>query len=399
MSIHQTRRPLNTESWNLDTILGDEEARLREFPIARKKIFLAHAAVTALPRAVADSVIAYMTASCEDHQEFEGVFKVIMETRAAAARIIGAKPSEIALLGPTSLGLSLFANGLPWQNGDEILCYLDDYPANVYPWKNLERQGVRVRYLETEAPGRITPEAVESQLGAKTRFVALASCHFLGGYRIDLDAIGKMLHDRGVLFSVDGIQTIGAFETNVAHVDFLSADAHKWMLGPMAIGIVYVKEDHFDLLRPSLLGAWNVRSPGFITQTEIEFESTARRYEPGVLNAAGVYGMKAALERFLDLGIDSVSRRLLDLKKYLVARLTDAGFEILGPSDGPNASSITTFRHPEKDLARLFDDLSSRGVVSSYRHDRAGNDYIRFSPHFYNTEKEIDRVFEIIDKF
>ena len=145
--------------------------------------------------------------------------------------MIGADKSEIALLGPTSLGLSLFANGITWREGDEVVCYQDDYPANVYPWMALASQGVKVRQVRPEKPGRITPEVVERELSSRTRLVALASCHYLSGWRIDVDAIGALLHERGVLFSVDAIQTLGAFPFSARFVDFLSADAHKWMLG------------------------------------------------------------------------------------------------------------------------------------------------------------------------
>ena len=197
---------------------------------------------------------------------------------------IDATPEEIALLGPTSLGLSLFAGGLDWQPGDEVVYHADDYPANVYPWLDLARRGVVPRALQPERPGEITPAVVAAALTPRTRLVALASAYFLTGYRIDVDAIGQMLHERGVLFSLDAIQTLGAFPFSVRHVDFLAADAHKWMLGPLAAGIVYVKRAHFERLRPILLGAANVRSPDFISQGEIRFSDTAARYEPGVLN-------------------------------------------------------------------------------------------------------------------
>jgi selenocysteine lyase/cysteine desulfurase len=124
--------------------LADEEVRRAAFPVCRDKVFLAHAGVTALPRAVADAVIDYTDACTRDDQEYEGVLRRIQETRRLCADFIGAKPNEIALLGPTSLGLSLVANGLPWQPGDEVVAYLDDYPANVYPWMELERRGVRL---------------------------------------------------------------------------------------------------------------------------------------------------------------------------------------------------------------------------------------------------------------
>ncbi len=386
------------KDWINDVVLK-EDLRLEEFPIAREKIFMAHAGVTVLPRVVARGMQDYIEKCALNDQEFDGVLKVFEETRRLSAELIGAEPEEIALLGPTSLGLSLFANGLDWEPGDEVVCYPDDYPANVYPWMDLKRHGVKVNYLKPGHLGELTPELVEAALTEKTKLVALASCNFLGGYRIDIDTIGKMLHERGILFSLDAIQTVGAFPTRVDHVDFLSADAHKWMLGPMAIGIVYVAKEHFERLRPTLLGAWNVNSPNFITQNEIQLPASGRRYEPGVLNAAGIYGMREALKMILETGIDRIASRLLELKEYLTSRLESRGYEIVPPVRGESASSITTFRKGEADekMAETFRRLKEAHVSCSHRHDRDGKDYIRLSPHFWNTHEEIDRVMAALE--
>ncbi len=376
----------------------DETARVRAFPVCEQKIFLAHGAVTVLPRVVAQTMADYAMQSATMPQEFADVLRDFRKTRELAAELIGAKWQEIALLGPTSLGLSLFANGIDWKAGDEVVCYADDYPANVYPWLELERRGVVVRRLQTIAPGAVTPECVESALNARTRLVALASCHFFSGYRLDVETIGRLLRGRGILFALDAIQTLGAFPLDVcrAHVDMLSADAHKWLLGPMAMGIVYVAEQHFETVRPTLLGAWNVNSPRFLTQDHIEFVPTAQRYEPGVLNATGVYGLKAALELLLAEGISNVAERLLALKASLLALLRPLGFQVLGPETGRNASGITTVWHPQVSASVLFKALEQADVVASLRHDRAGQDYLRFSPHFYNTEAELQRVAEVL---
>ena len=380
----------------LNDLFRDEAERQSLFPITRKKIFLAHAAVTALPKCAADAMAEYAYASCDDQQEFDSFITSMKETRQLAGKLIGAKPSEIALLGPTSLGLSLFANGIDWNPGDEVICYHDDYPANVYPWMDLQRKGVNVRFLEPETPGEITPQLVASTITDKTRLVALASCHFLTGYRIDIDAIGKMLGERDILFSLDAIQTCGAFPTSVEHVDFLSADAHKWLLGPMAIGIVYVKEKNMDLLRPSLLGAWNVQSPDYITQNEIRFHPTARRYEPGVLNASGIVGFRAVLELLNNVGIETISRRLQELNNHLVEGLEALNCKILGPREEKNSSGIKTFSLPTGHAPDIFRHLAESGVIASCRKDRNGNDLLRFSPHFYNSEQEITQALEIL---
>jgi len=376
----------------------DEDRRRHEFPVVNNQIFLAHAGVTALPRLVAQAMADYAWDSSRQMQEFSDALRLMGLTREVAARIVAGHAEEVALLGPTSLGLSLFARGLSWSPGDEILCYQEDYPANVYPWLDLERQGVKIRYLQPESAGAITPDLVAASMTPRTKLVALASCHFLTGYRIDIDSIGQVIHDHGALFSLDAIQTVGAFPTPVTHVDFLSADAHKWMLGPMAIGIVYVKKTHFDRLHPILLGAANVRSPNFVAQQSIQLPDTAARYEPGVLNMSGVVGMKAALDLLESIGSHSISERLMTLKRQLVEGLQDLGFAIHGPVEGPQASSITTCYHPDQPLPPLAKALEQAGIIASLRHDRENRAFLRFSPHFYNTSQEIDRVLEVLHR-
>jgi len=380
----------------MPSFFAGEPERQRLFPVCKSKVFLGHAAVTALPACVADAMCAHVRQSCEMPQEFGDVLRDIKDARRVCAEFIGAETDEIALLGPTSLGLSLFANGIPWQAGDEVICYAGDYPANVYPWIDLRRHGVMVKLLKPSRPGEITPDLVAAALTPKTKLVALASCHFFSGYRIDVGAIGRLLHGHGVLFSLDAIQTLGAFPLSVDHVDFLSADAHKWMLGPVAIGIVYVKKKHFELCRPTLLGAWNVYSPNFQAQDEVRFMPTAQRYEPGVLNIVGIYGMKAAIEMFLRYGTHRIAERILELTAHLTAGLQARGFEIHGPTAGASASGITTFRHEKQSMAELHTKLDHAGVVCSLRHDHEGREYLRFSPHFYNTEAELDTVLALL---
>ncbi len=381
----------------LSDLLSDESLRAEEFPLVRDSIFLAHAGVTILPRRVVRVMQEHLEQSCLRMQEYPEAWKAVTETRGIAAGLIGAKASEISLLGPTSVGLSLVAAGLPWKAGDEVVINPDDYPANVYPWRDLERQGVVVRELKPASLGEITPELVEAALTPRTRLVALASCHYLSGYRLDVDAIGQLVRGRGIWFCLDAIQTVGAFETRVDQVDFLSADSHKWMLGPMTAGIFYVRDEWQDILRPGLLGSWNVRSPNFIAQAGIEFERGGRRYEPGALNINGILGMRAGIELIEEMGLPAISEQLIRLKTRLHERLTPLGFEFLGPPpESPAASGITTVWHPRLKLEPIQEGLASRRIAVSLRHTRDGRAHIRFSPHFYNTVTEMDRVADAV---
>jgi cysteine desulfurase / selenocysteine lyase len=381
----------------LTSLLSDTELRHRLFPITKSRIFMAHAAVTVLPGPVAEAMSALIQRCSEDFRDFSETLALIQRTRESAARLINASPDEIALLGPTSLGLSLVANGITWAPGDEVVCYLDDYPANVYPWMNLRDKGVQIRFIEPAHVGELTVEALQRVLTPKTKLVAFASCSFLSGFRIDIAAIGQLLRERGILFCLDAIQTLGAFPTTVEYVDFLSADAHKWLLGPLAIGVVYVRKELFEVCRPTLLGAWNLKAPNFVAQNQIEFVEGAQRYEPGVLNLPGVAGMKASIDFLLEIGIDKIAQRILSIRSRLVSGLTELGFTLLGENNAPmHQSGIITVTHPTRNVISEHKRLLENGIVCSPRQDRQGNQYLRFSPHFYNSENEIDRVLNVL---
>ena len=258
----------------LTEILSNEELRRREFPVAREKIFLAHAGVCPLPRRVANAISECVRQGTLGDQEAFMLHR-LDEARKLAAQLIHCQPDEIALVGPTSLALSFVAAGLKFRKGDNILIYHDDYPSNVYPWMALAARGVEVRLLNIKTLGAIRTMDVTGQVDENTRLVALASCHFISGFRIEIDAIGKFLRERGILFCLDAIQTLGAFPTTVEHVDFLAADAHKWLLGPCGAGIFYVKKDLQEKLNPPVYGWHNVKNPNFVAQDEIVFRSGA----------------------------------------------------------------------------------------------------------------------------
>src|SRR5215470_5549571 len=223
-------------------VLENEELRRHEFPVVRERIFLAHAGDCPLPQRVADAVSRYAVQSTTGDQEKFVYPMVLNEGRKLATQLLNCQPEEVAFVGPTSLALSFIASGLKFRKGDNIIIYFEDYPSNVYPWMALAEQGLQVRLLNTRGLGLIRPKDVIGQVDENTRLVALASCHFVSGYRIDVPAIGSLLHERNILFCLDAIQTVGAFPMNLEHVDFLAADAHKWLLGPCGAGLMYVRQ-------------------------------------------------------------------------------------------------------------------------------------------------------------
>jgi selenocysteine lyase/cysteine desulfurase len=333
-----------------------------------------------------------------DARQYDLELARVNQTRELVAQLLGAKLDEISLTGPTASGLNTVANGLNWVGGDEVVCYLEDYPANVYPWLALERRGVKAVLLEAKRIGEITPKIVERALSERTKLVALASANFCSGYRIDLESIGALCAERGVLFSVDAIQTLGAMKTEVEQIDFLSAGAQKWMLGPSGAGLLYVKQTRHELLWPPVIGGWNVQSRNFIAQREIEFAAGGQKFEPGAYYHAAIAGMGAAVRLLLDAGVDSVATRILSLTETLKREIASSGIEFLSPDDPSARSGILTFRHPKIGSERLLESLAKNDIVVSLRFDRLGHGWLRVSPHFYNTPAEMFVIAEVLQR-
>ena len=264
----------------IDELQSNEELRRHKFPVARERICLAHAGVSPLPRRVAKALRDYVL-QCAQGDQYSPVGEArLPQTRELAARLLGAQAEEIAFVGPTSLALSLAAAGLPLRKGDNILIYFDDYPANVYPWMALAEKGVQVRLMNVRELGKIRPVDVMGQVDEQTRLVALATNHYLAGFRPDLEVIGKYLRERNIVFGVDAIQTLGAFPLSVKYLDFLAAGAHKWLLSPCGTGIFYVRKSLQAKLRPTIYGGHNVRPPTSFRRSTSFFSRTRGATKP-----------------------------------------------------------------------------------------------------------------------
>ncbi|MGZ7033298.1 MAG: aminotransferase class V-fold PLP-dependent enzyme, partial [Thermoanaerobaculia bacterium] len=228
------------------------KASARElFPVTRNLIYMNHAAVGPLSVRAA----AAMDAFVRDQRDFGALhwrqwYAEYDLLRGAAARLIGASdPREIAILKNTSEGLSFVAEGIRGREGDNVITTDLEFPSNAVPWKRLARRGVECRVLRS-SDGAFTAEDVARLIDDRTRVVTVSSVAFHNGFAADLDAIGALCADRGILFCVDAIQSVGVLPTDVrrSKISFLAADGHKWMCGSEGAGIFYVAAEHRDKL-------------------------------------------------------------------------------------------------------------------------------------------------------
>jgi selenocysteine lyase/cysteine desulfurase len=381
----------------LQELQTNEELRRHEFPVVANHIFLGHGAVCPMPRRVRDAIHHMATRGMEVDQDAGTPHQFVSDTRSLVARCLGVEPAEVAFVGPTSTALSLVAGGIRWRRSQNVVIYHDDYPANVYPWMALSDRGVQVRLLNIRELGRIRLIDVQGQVDENTRLVALSSAHFVSGWQLQVSALGAWLRSRGIWFCLDAIQTLGAFPVSARDTDFFAADLHKWMLGPCAAGIFCVRQERQVDLTPILNGWNNVRCPQFISQEAIDYRRDARRFEAGSHNLLGLAGIRAAFLLLEEIGVQSISQDLLEKRRWLVGALQARGCEVLMPTPpAENTSGITTFRVPGQDTAQIHRGLTESGVVASLRSTRDGQNWLRFTPHYYNTLDELHRAVELL---
>ena len=374
--------------------MSDSGERARLFPVTRQGIFLAHAAVAPISGPARQAMDAWSESATHGQQENLEIWKRVRQTREIAARFLGCDWEEVSLLGPTALGLGLVALGLSWKPGDEVVYDPLDYPANVYPWLDLVRRGVRPVPLKRQPGEAIRWETVQAVLSPKTRLVSLATAHYLSGLLPELSRIGPELKKRGVLLCLDGIQTLGVLPTAFPEADFLAADAHKWMLGPVGAGVLMVRKRVWEQLHPPLLGSWNVVSPEFLAQTKMEFEGEGRRYEPGSLNLPGIEGMRASLELLESLGRESVTDHVLGLACQVREGARKAGFQIYGDRDENRV--ITSLVEPRGGWEPVKKRMEEEHVRLSWRKEHEGKVLLRVSPHASNTVGEIQKFLSLL---
>jgi selenocysteine lyase/cysteine desulfurase len=304
--------------------------------------------------------------------------------RAAAARLINAAPSEIALVKNTSEGISTVAMGLDWQPGDRIVGFTEEFPANLYPWKRLEAKGVNITWLSVEDPLDRIDEAARG-----ARLLAISFVNFLSGYRAPIQAIGEICHHNRCLFLVDAIQGLGAFPLDVqaSHIDALAADGHKWMLGPEGCGILYIRRDIQDRIDPVEFGWTNVAGYADYTSRDMTLWSDARRYECGTLNTIGCFGLKASIEFLLEVNPRQIGPVVQHLGDRIAAGVERKGYQLLGTRTPESGAGIVSFRKPGLNPAEAVAHLRTHNIIAA---PRAG--WIRTAPHFYIAPEDIDRL-------
>ena len=365
----------------------------RIMPVTEGWLYFDHAAVAPITDAARQALNHYATdLATHGEAHLRQWTERIESVRRLAAQLLEADANDIAFVKNTSEGIGLVAEGFPWRSGDNVVIAAEEYPANVYPWMNLRDRGVEVRMVPTR-DRRIWIDDLDKHIDDRTRMVSLSYVEFSSGFRNDVTAIGELCRQRGVRFFVDAIQGLGVLPLSVrkAPVDYLAADGHKWLLGPEGAGILFIRRDALEQLRPVGVG-WNsvVRATDFCV-IDYQLKPHAGRYESGSLNVAGITALGASIEVLLGIGIEAIERRVIDLTDYLCAKLDRAGFPVYSSRRPEDKSAIVSASAPGLDLKDVVRRCRSERIIINHRGGR-----LRISPHCYNTHDEIDHLVDVL---
>lgn len=359
------------------------------FPITERLVYLNHAAVSPLSTGIQQALAKQVSEQVVRGGLAEDLWNRRAEqARKQAAQLLRCKPAEIAFVGNTSHGLNLFAHGIKWRRGDNVVVPRVEFPANIYPWLALERLGVRLKFVG-ETNGRILLEDIEKAIDRRTRVVAISFVEFSSGFRNDLEAIGRICNRRGVFLVVDGIQGVGALDLDVkrCRIHGLSAGGHKWLLAPQGTGVFYCASKVLRELSHPMPGWMSVVGWNDYYNFDYKLFPDSRRYESAQKNLLGITGLLESLKLINKLRIQHIETRILDVTDHLCDLLTRRGFRIFSPRGKREKSGILSFYPGRHNAERVWQKLLKRGFVTSARQGR-----IRVSPHFYNTFDEMERL-------
>jgi len=304
-------------------------------------------------------------------------------------------PETLAFVRNTSHGIAIAAQSIPFAPGDVVVVARGEYPANVYPWMAQAHRGVSVRLVDPREDGIVAEEDLIAACEASNaRVLAVSWVQWGTGQKMDLARLGAFCRDRNMLLVADVVQGLGALRLDLSTlpVDFASAGCHKWLLAPSGVGVLYVRPEVQRTLLPTNIGWNSVSDP--IAWERLHYEelkTAADRYEEGSPNLLGTAALGASVDLLERAGFDAVEGRILALADHARAALKRCGMRVMSPEGADQKSGIIAFRHPTLSNEAVHEALTSARVVCAVR---CGN--VRFAPHAYSTEDEIDRAVEAI---
>ena len=323
-------------------------------------------------------------------------FEDAEENRALFARLVGGNADGVAIIPSVSYGISVAAANLDVREGEKIVILEDQFPSNVYAWGELaERSGARLVTLPRPEDldwGRALLEEIDTN----TAIVAVPNCHWTDGSLVDLARVGERVREAGAALVVDAIQSLGAHPFDVSEVrpDFLVAASYKWLLGPYGVGFMYVGEEYREgkPIEHNWINRRGSQDFSGLVAYQDAFQPGARRYDVGERSNFALLPMAAeALRQLLDWGVENVSETIGTLTDLIEEKAGEHGLATI-PKERRARHMIGLMLGPDAP-----DDLPTRLTTHNIYVSVRGPS-VRVSPHLYNTELDVYRLFDVLER-
>lgn len=371
------RGPQNMDIAMIDKVRSD-------FPILQNKIQLSSCSQSALHVNVKSAIERYMNTWEYDGMDWNLWMEVSENARKKFAKMINAKPSEIAIVSSVSHAISSILTSLPAvEDKTEILLSENEFPCVAHA--ALSQEGKVIKYVSPEI------ENYERTISRNTLLTSAPLVSYYNGEIYDVKKIAALAHLNGSLMFVDAYQGAGQLEIDVKEldVDFLATGTQKYLLGIPGIAFLYIKEEIAERLIPKVTGWFGQKNPFAFNIKEVEYASGALRFDTGTFPMLNGFAANSALDVLLDVGLKNIELYLRELSRFTIDYALGKGLEISSPLDPIRKGSNTAIK--VKNAHLVEQELMKNGVVMSARAD-----VIRIAPHFYNTEEDIARGIDMM---
>jgi len=362
------------------------------FDLDDSLVYLNHAAVSPWPLRTAEAVRRFAEESARfGAAHYARWLETEQELRNLMAWLINAPSSDdISILKNTSEALSVVAYGIDWKPGDNVVLFDQEFPSNRIVWESLDKFGVEARIVEMSRSADPEPHLLAA-CDDRTRLISVSSVQYATGQRMDLEAIGGFCRREAILFCVDAIQSLGAipFDLQQIGADFITADGHKWMMGPEGVALLYTRRDIRNTMKLHQYGWRMVADAGNYDTNDWTTSDSGTRFECGTPNMLGIHGLAASLALIRELGVDRIFSRVLENTDQMIRMIVASPekFSLLSDPRAERRSGIVTFRVEGRDQVAFYRDLMKTGVICA---SRGGG--IRFSPHFHNSPGDLQQA-------
>lgn len=363
------------------------------FPAAKKYVYLNSAAVSPLPTVSVEAVLRQLKDVSENgNVNMQSWLETKKKCRQLVAEMLKVRPEQIAFMRNTSDGFSTVANGLDWAEGDNIVTFAKEFPANFYPWRRIRDVfGVELRTVP-ERDGRVDIDEMINLIDSNTRLVSISAVQFNSGFRADLEKLGLATRKAHALFAVDVIQALGVipFDLQAQYVDIACGASHKWLFAPEGCGIIYLSDRARAQIKPTMVGWISVETPWDFDNYEQDWKPTALAWETGTGGSSLFYGLEQSLRILNEAGAEKIQDYLSELTDYLCELLMAKKYQIISSRKDGEKSQIVSFMPKEgqssSDVAEI---LQAGKIIISSRGER-----LRVAPHIFNNESDIERLVE-----